>query len=65
MVRRFHTGAYRHTLILEESSDLIKKGISGSPIVVNDGTAIGIVCLNDDNLALVGDLPGWLLRKSY
>jgi hypothetical protein len=52
----------------------IAGGISGSPIVVPDGTAIGVVCLGSEtggqvareggpHPRLTGNLPGWLLKN--
>jgi hypothetical protein len=64
-----------HALIIENASHGIMGGMSGSPIVAEDGTAIGIVCLSeggpeDDrdtkggpNPRLMNNLPGWLLKK--
>jgi hypothetical protein len=50
-------------------------GMSGSPIVSPEGAAIGVACLGAEsvgnrvepvgpNPSLVGNLPGWLLRRS-
>jgi hypothetical protein len=53
----------------------IAGGMSGSPIVADDGSAIGIVCTSGGgtdldkhieggpNPRLVNNLPGWLLRQ--
>jgi hypothetical protein len=45
-------------------------GMSGSPIVAADGTAIGVFCTSDvmsgnggPNPRLTHHLPGWLLRE--
>jgi hypothetical protein len=46
-------------------------GMSGSPIIVADGSAIGVVCLGNNapqygigpNPCLMHHLPGWLLRE--
>ncbi len=48
-------------------------GMSGSPIVANDGSAIGVICTSGGtgevhteggpNPRLVGNLPGWLLHQ--
>jgi hypothetical protein len=45
----------------------IEGGMSGSPVISDDGAAIGIVCLGGSqngglNPRLVRDLPSWLLR---
>jgi hypothetical protein len=62
-------------LSIHGAIDGIAGGMSGSPIIAEDGTAIGIVCLaggesGDDlpteggpNPRLTGNLPGWLLEK--
>ncbi len=52
----------------------INGGMSGSPIIADDGSAIGIVCLSGGppeklhtdggpNPRLLGNLPGWLLKS--
>jgi trypsin-like peptidase len=43
----------------------IAGGMSGSPIIAEDGAAIGIVCLssNGPHPRLMGNLPGWLLKQ--
>jgi hypothetical protein len=61
-------------LWIEEAADGIHGGMSGSPIVTDDGTAIGIVCIGSSigdapqtsggpNPRLLHHLPGWLLQK--
>ena len=57
-------------LSLENATDLIEGGMSGSPILNGDGAAIGVVCLGGDegfggsHPRLEHDLPGWLVRGS-
>jgi hypothetical protein len=43
----------------------IAGGMSGSPIVAEDGTAIGVICLGEGcpNPRLMGNLPGWFLNE--
>ena len=59
-------------LAIRDATAGIAGGMSGSPIIVEDGTAIGIVCLGDGvdrpteggpNPRLMGNLPGWFLNK--
>ena len=61
-------------LWIEEATDGIHGGMSGSPIIADDGTAIGIVCIGSSigdapqisggpNPRLLHHLPGWLLQK--
>ena len=62
-----------HALMIKNATLGIMGGMSGSPIIAEDGTAIGIVCLAvglDDrateggpNPRLMNNLPGWLLKK--
>ena len=64
----------RGSLWLFNASEDIVGGMSGSPIVASDGSAIGVVCTGssrDDgvtcreggpNAAILTHLPGWLLR---
>jgi len=52
-------------LIKEEATERIVGGMSGSPILADDGSAIGIVCLSSGgpHPRLTSCLPGWLLRE--
>ena len=61
-------------LWIEEATKGIYGGMSGSPILAEDGSAIGIVCLSGGatdeiqtgggpNPRLMGNLPGWLLNR--
>jgi hypothetical protein len=58
-------------LLITNAAQLIVGGMSGSPVVSGDGSAIGIVCLggntdkNINNPRLMRDLPGWLLRAQH
>jgi hypothetical protein len=55
---------------ISKTAQPIDGGMSGSPIVLDDGTAIGVVCSADVsanpvgsiNPRLVRSLPGWFLR---
>jgi hypothetical protein len=69
------THAPNGMLTIYQAVDGIAAGMSGSPIIAEDGSAIGVVCLasgkpGDDlptaggpNPRLMGNLPGWLLAK--
>jgi len=56
-----------------DAAEGIVGGMSGSPIVANNGSAIGVICTSGGtsevhtegggNPRLVGNLPGWLLHK--
>jgi hypothetical protein len=54
-------------LMISDAAENIAGGMSGSPIIVPDGTAIGVVCLGSEtggpNPHLTGNLPGWLLKN--
>ncbi|MET3841004.1 hypothetical protein [Bradyrhizobium sp. OAE829] len=46
------------------SDGAIESGMSGSPIVLGDGSAIGAVSIgNGQNPCLGHNLPGWILKK--
>jgi hypothetical protein len=59
-------------LMALDAAEGIAGGMSGSPILAEDGTAIGIVCLSDGgkeggkeggpNPRLMGNLPVWFLK---
>ena len=61
-------------LWISDATEGIAAGMSGSPIVAKDGTAIGIVCIGSGgtfnpipteggpNPRLMGNLPGWFLK---
>lgn len=63
-------------LWISETAEAIIGGMSGSPIVADDGAAIGIMCTAGDdhdvythapagpNPRLTYNLPGWLLREA-
>ena len=60
------------SLLILDAARGIAGGMSGSPIIAEDGTAIGIVCLGSGsktafeggpNPRLMGNLPGWLLQS--
>lgn len=68
-----HPFALYTALWIEQANDGIRGGMSGSPIVVDGGAAIGIVCASGGmagemhteggpNPRLTHHLPGWLLR---
>ena len=60
-------------LIIYDAAEKIVGGMSGSPIMAEDGTAIGVVCLSAEgpnplgaegpNPRLMGNLPGWFLKQ--
>jgi len=59
-----------------DAAEGITGGMSGSPILAEDGTAIGVICLGsgnfDDNFPteggpnprLIGNLPVWFLKAA-
>jgi hypothetical protein len=63
-----------HALWISDSAESIRGGMSGSPIVADDGSAIGVLCCSSHqgksnvstesgpNPQLALNLPGWLLR---
>jgi Trypsin-like peptidase domain len=65
-----HSGSI---LWISNAADGIVGGMSGSPIVADDGSAIGIVCTSGGGIGvhteggpnprLTHNLPGWLLRQ--
>jgi hypothetical protein len=62
--------ASSRTLWIANAADDIVAGMSGSPIVGNDGAAIGVVCISTEgrreggpNPFLPRALPGWLLSE--
>jgi hypothetical protein len=55
-------------LIITDPAEEIAAGMSGSPIISEDGVAIGVVCLGSSdgslgspNPRLVGNLPAWFV----
>lgn len=61
-------------LWVHHATNGIEGGMSGSPIIAEDGTAIGIICLGSGgrmdkqfeggpNPRLMGNLPGWFLAE--
>ena len=46
------------------SKEKARGGMSGSPVLLGNGKAIGVVSLGDDapNPRLMRNLPGWLLK---
>ena len=68
-----HSGG---ALWISDATDGIGAGMSGSPLLADDGSAIGIVCIsagNDGsdhphteggpNPRLIGNLPGWCIKS--
>lgn len=54
----------RHSLWIEEPAQKIEAGMSGSPILVEDGSAIGVVVTDKGpHPRLASHLPGWLLSE--
>ncbi len=58
-------------LWITHAAERVLDGMSGSPIVAEAGTAIGVVCTTTSprdggpNARLSDNLPGWLLRDTY
>lgn len=55
---------------IEEPAQPIRPGMSGSPIILRDGSAVGVVCVSGDTIGgpnpLLSDgLPAWLVREAY
>jgi hypothetical protein len=61
-------------LSIDKATDGIRGGMSGSPIVIDNGAAVGVVCLGGGgpgeahtaggpNPRLTQNLPGWLLHE--
>jgi hypothetical protein len=74
---RWLTCSIRHSgtgpLWIENATGKIVRGMSGSPFIAADGSAIGVLCTSTDgpgnahaaggpNPRLATNLPGWLLR---
>jgi hypothetical protein len=59
---RYHPNSM---LMISDAAENIAGGMSGSPIIAPDGTAIGVVCLGSETSGprLTGNLPGWLLKN--
>jgi Trypsin-like peptidase domain len=54
----------RVMLWIEDGAEQIESGMSGSPILADDGSAIGVVCLSKGaNPYLADNLPGWLSQS--
>jgi hypothetical protein len=53
-------------LWIEDAAEPIKGGMSGSPIVTDDGAAIGVISTGTGapNPQFAAQLPGWLLRSA-
>jgi hypothetical protein len=74
IVRRNNDGGLGSRLLVNAAQGLLEPGMSGSPIVVNNGIngmAIGVFCLSrgmdgkegGPQPRLVRDLPSWLLHE--
>jgi Trypsin-like peptidase domain len=60
----------RHSLWIENAAQSILPGMSGSPIILPDGSAVGVVCVGDGvqvgpNPMLSAFLPAWLVHDAY
>ena len=63
----------RDLLWFDQAAQPVIGGMSGSPIVLPDGSAVGVVCASDSghssgrtggpNPMLAAHLPGWLLEQ--
>jgi hypothetical protein len=56
-------------LWIEDAAQPIRSGMSGSPIILPDGSAIGVMCVSTEreggpNPALFASLPAWLVREA-
>jgi hypothetical protein len=63
------------SLLVEEAAQPIVGGMSGSPIILPDGAAVGIVCVSAEgaegaiyragpNPMLTANLPAWLVEEA-
>jgi hypothetical protein len=62
------------SLWFDQAAQPVIGGMSGSPIVLPDGGAVGVVCVSEDSHArgreggpnplLAANLPGWLLEEA-
>jgi hypothetical protein len=58
------------SLWIEDAAQPIRGGMSGSPIILPDGSAVGVVCVGDGGQArapnplLSASLPAWLVRDA-
>ena len=48
---------------LAEAEELVKGGMSGSPVISATGAALGVISTSNWASILTDGLPGWLLRK--
>ena len=67
-----HSGG---SLWISDATDGIRAGMSGSPVLADDGSAIGVVCTSagtsgdqlytegGPNPRLIGNLPGWCIKS--
>jgi len=66
-----HDPPLRRALWITHAAERVHTGMSGSPIVSETGTAIGVVCSTTSpreggpNARLSDNLPGWLLRDPF
>jgi hypothetical protein len=56
--------SYGRSLVVDEKSAAITGGMSGSPIVAPDGSAVGVVATNQYGPLLAANLPGWIVAKT-
>jgi len=58
-------------LWIEDAAQPIRSGMSGSPVILPDGSAVGVVCVSVEgqreggpNPMLFANLPAWLARDA-
>jgi hypothetical protein len=52
-------------LLIEEAAQPFQSGMSGSPVILLDGSAVGVVCVDrGPNPLLLANLPAWLVRDA-
>jgi hypothetical protein len=56
------TVVHRGRMLTVRGGRVIASGMSGSPIIAMDGTAIGAVSTGSMNPCLLHHLPGWYLN---
>lgn len=63
--------SHGRSLWIKQAAQPIRSGMSGSPIILSDGRAVGVVCVSVEagheggpNPVLSASLPAWLARRS-
>jgi hypothetical protein len=60
-----HIAVYDRALWIQDAAEPVHSGMSGSPIILLDGSAVGVVCVDSGpNPFLLANLPAWLVREA-